>query len=308
MNDPIPVALFAYARPKLLSRTLECLRENEVPRLVVFCDGPRSEQDRPGVDAVRQMVYAIDWCDVEVVERTANLGLGPSILAGVTEMFHRHEALLVFEDDLVCVPGTYAYLSACLKHYGDDSRVMSVTGWTHPLVTPSDVVDQPYFDGRAECWVWGAWRRSWTGMDECAKSLVHRCAKAGIDEYAYGRDLVVMADEEKVRNTWAVRFLFLHILRKGLCLRPPWSLVNHIGIGDDSSNAKSKDAKKTWWFHENIEPCPSIPTRWPAVIENAECGKLWQQLLGPRPTAAPSLARRMIDYAHARWRRLIRLD
>src|SRR5207253_2202266 len=113
---------------------------------------------------------------------------------------------------------------------------MSVTGWTHPRVTPPDIGNRPFFDGRAECWVWGTWRRAWQGMDEDAMTLLRRCEQRGIDSYSYGADLVEMARHEQQRNIWAVRFLYLHILNRGLCLRPPRSLVDHTGFDADATN------------------------------------------------------------------------
>ena len=143
----IPIALFAYARPDHLRRTLACLRDNRVPLIYAFCDGPKTPDKSPLVAAVRALLREVDWCQVLLIERDENWGLGRSILAGVTEVLSRHDACLVFEDDLICVPGSYDYLSAALLHYRDDPRVMSVTGWTHPRLTPDDVVDWPYFDG-----------------------------------------------------------------------------------------------------------------------------------------------------------------
>ena len=136
---PIPIILFGYARPYHLRQTLDCLRENHVPLIYVFSDGPRTPDKAPAVAQVRYMLRAIDWCKVVLCERETNLGLGRSIVTGVTEVLGKHEAALIFEDDLVCVPGTYDYLCAALEHYRDDPRVMSVTGWTHPLVTPREI-------------------------------------------------------------------------------------------------------------------------------------------------------------------------
>lgn len=143
---------------------------------------------------VRDMLRAIDWCEVVLCERETNLGLGRSILTGAIEVLEKHESAIVFEDDLVCVPGTYDYLCAALEYYKDNSQVMSVTGWTHPLITPSDITDQPYFDGRSECLVWGTWTRAWQGMQEDAKTLVQKCKAEGIDVFRYGADLVAMAE------------------------------------------------------------------------------------------------------------------
>ena len=160
-----------------------------------------------------------------------------------------------------------------MEHYHDDTRVMSVTGWTHPLVTPKDVKDQPYFDGRAESLVWGTWARTWQGMNEDAKTLMDRCKTNGIDVYRYGSDLPKMADVEQKKNIWAVRFLYWHILNRGLCLRPPWSMVEHIGWDSQGTNAPVAGI----WVDSPLKPCSPIPKKWPDPVEQTECSNLWQK-------------------------------
>lgn len=278
MPVPIPVALFVYARPEHLQRTLASLRANQVPLLYIFSDAPRTPAQQAAVAAVRQIVRAIDWCEVVLVERSANLGLGRSVRAGVTAVLERHPALIVFEDDLVCVPGTYNYLSAALQQYQDDERVLSVTGWTHPRVVPPGSGAQPYFDGRAESWVWGTWGRVWPGMQADAMTLLQACRARGVDIDRYGADLPQMAAQEAARNIWAVRWLYLHILHGGLCLRPPHSLVEHIGFDATATNAAGAD----YWANPPLQPCPPLPQPWPAPVEHPACAARWRRAVDPR--------------------------
>lgn len=282
-----PVVLFAYARPHHLRRTLECLRENRVPRIYAFCDGPKTPEKATAVGEVRALLRQVDWCDLRLVERQRNLGLGVSVRSGVEEVLAEHSQAIVFEDDLVCVPGTYDYLCAALDAYRDEQRVISVTGWTHPQVTPANAGDAPYFDGRAECWVWGTWARAWKGMDRDAETLMRRCRRRGIDPFRYGADLVDMAKVERDRNIWAVRFFYLHMLKGGLCLRPPWSMVEHIGFDEEGTNAKGIP----WFKNPPLKGCPPLPTLWPQVREQPECAALWQAMCGRRPSPAPSASR-----------------
>lgn len=285
--DVIPIILFAYARPDHLRRTLACLRDNQVPLIYAFSDGARTPEKASKVDQVRDMLRAIDWCEVVCCERKSNLGLGRSILTGVTEVLSKHKSAIIFEDDLICVPGTYEYLCAALDQYKDDDRVMSVTGWTHPLVTPVDVSDKPYFDGRAESWVWGTWARAWHGMEINAKTLMELCKDQGIDIDRYGADLLYMAKMELRLNIWAVRFLYLHILKKGLCLRPPWSMVEHIGWDSQGTNATEAGI----WEAPSLKPSPPIPAQWPVPVEHPECAHLWQLSADKRPTMIQRLYR-----------------
>ncbi|MFI5165055.1 MAG: hypothetical protein ACHQQS_00385 [Thermoanaerobaculales bacterium] len=282
-RPPIPVVLFAHARPHTLERTLACLRGERVPRIIAFSDGPRTADQAPAVTQVRAMLRAIDWCEVELHERKENLGLGRSILSGVTEALSRHPAVLVFEDDLICVPGTYHYLCEAMNAYWDHPCVLSVTGWTHPRVTPSDIGDRPYFDGRAECWVWGTWTRGWHDMNRPALELVRACRERGIDPERYGHDLLDMADGELKRNIWAVRFLYAHIVESGLCFRPPHSLVEHIGWGSEATNAPVD----TGWSNPPLQPCPRLPEAWPDPVEHPECARLWTLSYPAPPRPSP---------------------
>jgi hypothetical protein len=168
-----------------------------------------------------------------------------------------------------------------LEHYEHDSRVMSVTGWTHARVTPGNAGGLPYFDGRAECFVWGTWRRAWNGMDRPAMSLVRSCRMRGIDVYRYGADLVDMARSEIRQNTWAVRWLYLHILKRALCLRPPWSMVEHIGNDERATNAPKWNEGP--WANPPLRSCPQVPTSWPEPAEHDDCPRLWQKTCGRKP-------------------------
>jgi hypothetical protein len=288
-SDLIPVVLFAYARPDLLRRTLECLQANKVPALHIFSDAPSTDKMVEAVAEVRALLHAVNWCEVTVVERPHNLGLGNSILAGVSAALEVYEAVIVFEDDLVCVPGTYSYLCAALNHYRDDVQVMSVTGWTHPSVTPTNVEARPYFDGRAECLVWGTWTRAWQGMSrQNAPDILHKICRRGMDPFLYGADLVSMAAEERKRNIWAVRWLYWHQLNGGLCLRPPWSMVEHIGAGPEATNVKQDVA---WVQPGNLREAPTIPDVWPDPVEHPDCAALWRTRCGDRQDWKRKLAR-----------------
>jgi hypothetical protein len=281
MTPTIPVVLFAYSRPHYLARTLACLRENEVPLLIAYVDGPRRPEDAPKVADVLRLLRSVDWCELQLHERSANLGLGRSIVQGVGEALAEHEAVVVFEDDLVCSPGTYAFMCAGLRQYRDDPRVMSVTGRSHPRILPRGV-DQPYFDGRPDCLTWGTWRRAWQGMEREPADLLAACEAAGRDIYRHGADMVEMARRVGAANQWAVRFYYLHLLKQGLCLRPPGFHVEHIGFDADSTNVSDPSV---YAWHAQASPLPpAIPTRWPEPIEHPDCPRLWRRSLGGRPS------------------------
>jgi hypothetical protein len=278
--NPPPVVLFAYARPAHLARVLASLRENRVPSVLAFADGAKGSADAAAVAATRALLRAVDWCDLTLTERPANLGLGRNVVTGVSEVAARHPAFVVWEDDLVAVPGTYAWIAAALAHYADDARVMSITAWTHPRVTPAGLGASPYFDGRAECWVWGAWARSWRGMAETtARAELAVAVRRGVAPDAYGADLPAMARVEERKNIWAVRWLYHHLAQGGLCLRPAWSRVEHIGFDAAATHAAGAGE----WGNPPLRAAPPVPAAWPEPAEHPDCAGLWRAASPARP-------------------------
>jgi putative methyltransferase (TIGR04325 family) len=275
----IPVVLFAHARPAHLVRVLASLQENNVPLIHAFSDGGRGPADIATVAATRAILQAVDWTEIKLVERAKNLGLGRNVLAGVTEVAARYDSFIVWEDDLVAVPGTYAWLCAALRNYAADPRVMSVTAWTHPRVAPAPE-DGAYFDARAECWVWGGYRRSWRGMEETARKKMAAVVARGLAADAYGADLPRMARGEMRKNIWAVRWLYHHFQHGGLCLRPPWSMVEHIGFDVAATNAGSAQE----WANPSLKAAPPLPKVWPEPTEHPAVRRLWSLAYPPEST------------------------
>jgi putative methyltransferase (TIGR04325 family) len=164
-----------------------------------------------------------------------------------------------------------------LRHYAAEQRVMSVTAWTHPRVAPDGLGDRPYFDGRAECWVWGAWARSWQSMEQTARAKLAAARARDLAPDAYGADLPAMARDEARKNIWAVRWLYHHLQHGGLCLRPPWSMVEHIGFDPGATNA----GMPRGWANPPLRPAPSVPSVWPPAVEHPECRHRWVAAAGP---------------------------
>lgn len=284
MNAP-PLVVFAYKRPDLLARVLRSVRSPAIPVLYAFSDAPKTEADTEGVRSVRRLLAGVDWTDVRVVERPTNLGLGRSILDGLTTVLREHESAVILEDDIEVAPGTYAWMAAALAHYANEPRVMSISAWTHPRVTPHGLGGQPFFSGRASNWGWATWARAWKGMlDRTALELLADAERGGVARDTYGIDVPAMAAVEQERNIWAVRLLSHHMAHRGLALHPGEPYAKHIGWDPRATHGTSEAI----WDAE-LAAGAVIPVKWPDPVEDPEIAGLWRRAAQDevRAAAAP---------------------
>lgn len=295
----VPVVLFVYKRQDKLVRTLDCLRQNSIPRLIVYSDGPRGPADMDGVANVRRVLDRIDWCEVERNDRETNLGLGRSILYGAGKVFREYGRAIIMEDDIESAPAMYRFATNALEHYADDSRVTSISLYSNPRLRPDigqGVPGEPYFCGRYCCWGWAAWRRSWAGMNMQARWLAWLCRMAGIDVNKYGSDISEAARMEKRRNLWAARFALVQYLRHGLSLYPYESLTNHMGFEDSST---SQGCDNPVWGVKLADDMFELPKSWPEPKEYLSMPSKFQALHGVPLAPHSALSR---DIRALKWR------
>lgn len=129
--------------------------------------------------------------------------------------------------------------------------------------------------------------------EQTAVEKLAAAAARGCPVDAYGSDLLAMAEVETQKNIWAVRWLSHHLAQQGLCLRPPWSMVEHIGFDANATNAGAA----TDWANPPLRSVPAVPLSWPEPIEHSDCRRLWS-------AANPGGWRRLLRRIRARIARI----
>lgn len=90
------------------------------------------------------------------------------------------------------------------------------------------------------------------------------------------KDLARQASYEIRKTIWSVRWFYWITYNEGLTLRPPHSMVEHIGFDADATNAFDG----SFWRNPPLQKAPEIPDVWPEPEENPECGALWRKACG----------------------------
>lgn len=75
----IAVLLLFFTRPDTFGRVFAEVKKARPSRLFLYQDGPRGEQDMPGIEACRKIADDIDWeCEVHRMYQDRNYGCDPS--------------------------------------------------------------------------------------------------------------------------------------------------------------------------------------------------------------------------------------
>jgi len=283
------VALFVHARPELLDRTLECLRDAGAELLYVFSDGPRDAAERAHVDAVRERVRAIGWTAPIVVEQETNVGLSDSIRRGLDEVFERHECAVVIEDDVCVAPEFLSFVGRCLAHYVSDQRVAGVTGLRLPFDRAcfADYPFDAFATPRFHSWGWATWRRAWETFDFDADRLARRLRAAHVRPEDAGADLTALVDAAIVRRelpgAWDV-FCAASMLVKGqVFMAPAWNLVENTGFTSGTHFSSSPPRWELTW--ERPPRRVGVEPRLPPPLVDARILRAWLAFAaGPRPS------------------------
>jgi hypothetical protein len=233
-----PIVLFTYDRPDHARRTLEALAANRGAAesdLFVYSDGPRTADREGSVRAVREYLKTVTgFRSVTVIEREQNMGLGNSVIAGVTDVLGHADSVVVMEDDLLTANTFLSFVNSALSTYEHQADVFSVTGYNYPLDMPATYREDAYLSYRGSSWGWGTWRDRWSEVDWSVSDYAEfvRDPKAQELFRRGGDDLPVMLEMQMSGelDSWSIRFDYAHFKHDAFCVHPVVSKVQNIGF------------------------------------------------------------------------------
>lgn len=255
----IGIVIFAYNRSSHLTRTLEALKKNDsVNEIYVFQDGLKNETHRREWEKTKEVIRAINWCEVHYFLSSENKGLKQSILQGMNYVFGENDAAVVLEDDCIVQPNFMLFMRQGLETYRNCAKVYSVSGYAWPLDLDEGDEDA-YFCGRISSWGWGTWRERWEKL-ELNYEILHdiKSIKSISEQLAiWGNDMeeILLGNIKGTTDSWAVFWGLSVIKQGGLCLNPKKSLVENIGFDGSGmhcgrteiNRAQLMDEKKTYF-------------------------------------------------------------
>lgn len=209
--------------------------------LFVFVDGPRNEAESVKVKEVIKIAEsACGFASVTINASPNNKGLGPSIIAGVSEVINEYGRVIVMEDDLLVTPNFLAYMNSALDRYAGEAGVFSVCGYTLDIGRLDEYQYDTWLGRRSSSWGWATWKDRWDSVDwDPSEESILKNRRA-FNRWGGSDCAKMLLDWRRGTNkSWAIRFCFSQFLQGKLSLFPLKSLVDpDAGFNGDGTNCK----------------------------------------------------------------------
>lgn len=247
-----PIILFVYNRPWHTRQTVEALLSNDLASesdLYIFADGPKKDTTFECINSiseVRQYIQTIHgFKKIHFEESTENIGLDPSVIAGVSKVLQQNEKAIVLEDDIVTNRHFLRYMNDCLDKYQNDNIYMA-SGFSCNISFPIWYKKNIYLLHRPSSWGWGIRSTVWEKIEwSKEKILLNNLTQRQINKFNRGgNDLYRMLSSFFQNDIipWDLRFAYNMYLNDALCIYPRYSFVKNIGFdgtGEHKENNKS---------------------------------------------------------------------
>lgn len=241
-----PIIIFAFNRLEPLKATVASVLQNTEAvesDLYVFVDGarPNKEGEAEKVKAVQEYVRTISgFKSVKFSFSEANKGLGPSIIAGVTEVINQYGSAIVLEDDLILSKNCLSFMNQGLDKFENEKKVFSICGYNNKMKPLKGYEYDSYFCVRSSSWGWATWADRWNSVDWKLKDWdKYQSLKSAFNKWGGSDCFGMLKGWKEGRNkSWAIRFCFAQFIQDKLSLFPLISKINNNGFDGEGTNCK----------------------------------------------------------------------
>lgn len=314
----VSVLMLFFNRPEPLREVFAAVRQARPARLFLYQDGPRGEQDLPGIQACREVVAAVDWpCEVHRSYQERNYGCDPSGHNSQKWAFSLTDKCIVLEDDVVPSPTFFTFCKEMLDRYEHDERVGMIAGFNTDEHT-ADVGDDSYFfTTNFSIWGWASWRRVMDERDEHYSFLDRPHTVARLEaltrERRLRKDFLPMCRAHRASGKAYFETLFhaALLLNSQLAIVPRVNMVNNIGISADSTHFAGSVATLPRGYRRIFTMGRhdlDFPLRHPRdVVDHVAYRQRVYRVMGwrhPWIKTGRSLEELFINLRHGQWRRI----
>lgn len=239
----VPVLLIFFARPDVLEKVFESVREARPSTLLLWQDGPREGRadDVENIARCREIVENIDWeCTVYKMYNEKNFGCDPSTFYSHKWAFSLVDKCIILEDDRVPAPSFYPYCKYLLDKYENDERINHICGTN--LLENYEACPEDYFFAPCGSTTWATWKRVADSWDEKYLGL-NDTYHWNCLESLYGKTWRDLWQRNATRHRdsgvayWETILGMDALLHSRLAIIPKRNMITDIGMTENATHA-----------------------------------------------------------------------
>jgi hypothetical protein len=228
-NQPA-VLILAFLRLNGVTRLIESCLENDVSRIYISIDGPRSDFDRSLQEEMLEIIKNFqedNSTQIFVQRHKENLGVGVGVISGLDWFFSQEDSGHILEDDLHVGSNFFDFSRLALLEFANHDSVKMISG--SQLISMAPNGKDVHWSNYPMIWGWSSWSDKWKEMRDGLlqrKSFVcFRKDSNVINFWTIGANRVL---DGKV-DTWDTPLAAEFYRRKWICIIPPSNLVTNSG-------------------------------------------------------------------------------
>lgn len=231
-----PVAIFVYNRLDNTRAVIEALAQNTLAKetdVFVFSDGPKTDKQKPAVDAIRAYLKTIDgFKSLTVIERPTNFYIERNIIDGVTEIINHFGRVIVLEDDGVTARSFLAFMNRALDFYEEHERVMHIATFT--FIKFPVASNRTFFTTYSENTGggWATWKNRWEKFYWFKNEAEGLAALTEEQKKIVELDGALSCLDNLKANPipWDICWNIAIVKNNGLAANSPWPLIKNNGL------------------------------------------------------------------------------
>lgn len=240
-----PIALFTFNRIDHIKKTVESLLNNKgiaESDLYVFSDEGKNEKEKADVQQVRAYIDTVEGFNkIYKVYHAENQGLAQSIIHGVSDLFKRHDRIIVLEDDLQTTPWFLTFMNEALDFYSPD-QLWSVAAYSPNIKIPEYYPFSTYLVHRNCSWGWATWKQNWEKVDWEVKDFnqfyTNKVKRKQFERGGNDLSIMLLKQQQQVIHSWSIRFNYAAYKNNLPTVYPVKSLVKNLGADGSGTNMK----------------------------------------------------------------------
>lgn len=281
--DDTGIGLLVFDRPEHTKQVLNALKRNEVDKLYIFADGPEPDQELESIEATRDIVQNVDFCDVELIIKENNYGIQRMWIDAYDYIFENHKKAIILEDDCVPASDFVGYMQTCLDYYEDHKRVMNVQGYCPPIEIPAEYSYDVFFTWRSGSWGQGTWKNAWEKLrrDPSIRQEIKENKDLRRAVRRAGWDLIPMLEKEidDEINSIGVWWSLTLARYSGVSVNPVRSRIKNIGHDGSGTHSSKTDRYMVEIEHNSSVNSLSFP---PNLAVNDSINRRYNYHIGGR--------------------------